>query len=140
MLSRLMAWPESSGVFGSWLSAQARNRRAHSWGWVLRRCLPTALTLLHRASACASRKSQPDPEGPRVNAVGGRLDPKCVASAENRSLSGFPGDSASASRKGFRDCLWRPGRLRGRFERCESSAAERSLPQRRLAKAPGCAA
>src|ERR1017187_2128403 len=38
MLSRLMASSERTGVFGSWLSAQARNCRAHSWGLVFCRC------------------------------------------------------------------------------------------------------
>src|ERR1017187_3552374 len=32
MLSRLIASSERTGILGSWLSAQARNCRAHSWG------------------------------------------------------------------------------------------------------------
>src|ERR1017187_4831219 len=60
MLSRLMASSERTGVFGSWLSAQARNCRAHSWGLVFCRCaMETGGTCWSATSSIHSSRLKP---------------------------------------------------------------------------------
>src|ERR1022692_584776 len=84
MLSRLTASSESNGVVRSWLSAQARNCRSHSWGFVFCRCAIDA----GGASWSASCRSHSSTLRPRVRA--------CALNVASRS-----GESSSVRVMGF---------------------------------------